>query len=154
MVLEVLLAKPLKPSPVTELQAPHPIIFEQIDSLLIRSIVLRTQGAAGPSSSIDASSGWMCVLPSFHKESTDLCKAVAMVGRRICQHVVDPAGLIAFTACRLVALDKCPGVRPVGIGEVVRRILGKAVLIVTSPDVQQVTGALQLCASLQAGGGL
>ena len=40
---------------------------------------------------------------------------------------VDPAGLTAFTACRLIALDKCPGVRPIGVGEVVRRIVGKAV---------------------------
>ena len=64
---------------------------------------------------------------------------------------MDPAGLTAFTACKLIALNKCPGVRLIGIGEVVRRILGKAILTVTSPDVQQVTGALQLCAGQQAG---
>ena len=136
----------MRPSAVIELeapvQAPHSVIIEQIDGLLIRSIALRTQGAAGPSG-MDAP-GWRRLLSSFHKESNGLCEAVAMVGRRICQHFVDPAGLSAFTACRLVALDKCPGVRPVGIGEVVRRILGKAILTVTGPDVQQVTGALQL----------
>ena len=143
----------LKPSAVieleTDLQAPHPIIFEQIDGQLIHSIALRTQGAAGPSG-IDAS-GWRRLLLSFQKESIDLCEAIAMMGRRICQNFVDPVGLTAFTSCRLIALDKCPGVRPIGIGEVVRRILGKAILTITSPDVQQVTGALQLCAGQHVG---
>ena len=90
-------------------------------------------------------------MSSFHKESTDLCEAIAMLGRRICQNFVDPDGLTAYTSCRLVAMDKCPGVRPIGIGEVVRRIIGKAILSVASQDIQQVTGALQLCAGQQAG---
>ena len=46
------------------------------------------------------------------------------------------------TACRLKALNKCLGVRPIGIGEVVRHTLGKAILTATSPEVQQVIGAL------------
>ena len=133
----------------SEAQAPHPVIFEQIDGQLVHSLALRTQGAAGPSG-IDAS-GWRCLLSSFYKESTDLCEAIAMLGRRICQNYVDPNGLLAYTSCRLVAMDKCPGVRPIGIGEVVRRIIGKAILTVTSQDIQQVTGALQLCAGQQAG---
>ena len=74
-----------------------------------------------------------------------------MVVCRICQQFVDPTGLDAFTACRLVALDKCPEVRPIGIGKVVRRIIGKAVLAVTGPHVQDVTGALQACAGQRGG---
>ena len=31
---------------------------------------------------------------------------------------VDPKGLFAFVACRLIPLNKNPGVRPIGIGEV------------------------------------
>ena len=64
---------------------------------------------------------------------------------------MDPSGLTAFIACRLVALGKCPGVRPVGIGEVVRRIAGKAILSVTGMAVQEVTGALQVCSGQQGG---
>ena len=32
-------------------------------------------------------------------------------------------------SCRLIALGKNPGVRPIGVGEVVRHIIAKAVLI-------------------------
>ena len=44
---------------------------------------------------------------------------------------INPTGLTAFIAGSLVALDKCPGARPVGIGEVVRRIARMAILSVT-----------------------
>ena len=43
-----------------------------------------------------------------------------------------------------VALDKNPGVCPIGVGEVVRRIIVKAVLSIIGPDIQQVAGPLQL----------
>ena len=36
---------------------------------------------------------------------------------------VDPAGLEALAACRLIALDKHPGVRPIGVGECLRRLV-------------------------------
>ena len=54
----------------------------------------------------------------------------------ICSSYMDPCGLTAFVACRLIALNKCPGVRPIGIGEVVRRILGKAVLATIGDDIR------------------
>ena len=60
--------------------------------------------------------------------------------------LVDPDGLSAFTACCLIALDKCPGVHPIGVAEVVCRLLGKAILSVAGTDVQHAAGAIQLCA--------
>ena len=58
---------------------------------------------------------------------------------------------MAYLACRLVPLSKNPGVRPIGIGEVLRRIIGKAVMRVVSMDVLQAVGPIQLCAGHLAG---
>ena len=91
------------------------------------------------------------LLSSIRKESVDLREAVTMVVRHICQQFVDPTGLDAFTACRLVALDKCPGIRPVGMGEVVRRIIAKAVLAAAGPQVQDANiGAVLLVDAMNA----
>ena len=47
-------------------------------------------------------------------------------------------------ACGLVALDKNPGVRPIGVCEVARRIISKE-------DIQDAAGARQLCGGQIAG---
>ena len=54
-------------------------------------------------------------------------------------------------SCRLTALDKNPGVCPIGICEVVRRNIAKAILSVTNEDIQDAAGSLQLCGSQKAG---
>ena len=41
--------------------------------------------------------------------------------------------------------------RPIGICEVVRRIIGKAILVVTKQDVLDAAGPFQLCAGQNAG---
>jgi len=63
---------------------------------------------------------------------------------------VDPDGIDGLVACRLIALDKCPGVCPIGIGEVVRRIIAKAVLSIVKLDILEAAGPLQLCAGQDA----
>ena len=58
----------------------------------------------------------------------------------------------AFLACRLIPLDKNPGLRPVGVGEVLRRIAGKVVIKVVKEDFRKAAGGLQLCSGHEAGG--
>jgi len=59
--------------------------------------------------------------------------------------------LSSLLACRLIALDKHPGIRPIGIGDTARRIIAKAVLYVVRPDVQEASGCIQLCGGQIAG---
>ena len=122
----------------------HPIIFERIDGQLIRSTALRMDGTAGPSGP-DAAA-WKRLCTSFKSASTGLCDSLAAVTRRLSTTLVDPRGLSGFVACRLIALDKCPGVRPIGIGETVRRIIGKAIATTITEDIQEAAGPLQVCA--------
>ena len=65
--------------------------------------------------------------------------------------MIDPTTLEAYVACRLIPLDKSPGVRPIGVGEVLRRIVGKCVGWVVKDDVQQAAGPLQTATGLQSG---
>ena len=57
----------------------------------------------------------------------------------------------AFRAGRLVALDKCPGTRPVGIGEIFMRAWAKMGLVVAGSDATAACGDHNLCAGLPAG---
>ena len=59
--------------------------------------------------------------------------------------------LEAYVACRLIPLDKKPGVRPICVGEVLRRIIGKSIISVIKPEILESAGSLQLCAGLPGG---
>ena len=61
------------------------------------------------------------------------------------------AAYCALIACPLVALDYRPGVRPVGIGETLRRALAKLVMRSARDQVKTACGNLQMCAGLEVG---
>ena len=130
-------------------QHTHPIIFESITGPLIHTTALHTSGSAGPSGMDVQWWRQMCTL--FHDTSQHLCEAIAAVARHLCTSLVDPKALRGFACSRLIALNKQPGVRPVGIGEVSRRIINKAVLPVIMDDILRVSGVKQLCVGQQAG---
>ena len=50
-------------------------------------------------------------------------------------------------ASQLIPLNKSLGVRPIGTGEALQRIIGKAVMSVVKKEVIQVASSLQVCAS-------
>ena len=138
-------AKPAHPNCILtdEPDNPHPIIFESLDGSIVRSAALRVSGAAGPSG-LDAHE-WRRLCTSHKAASRDLCASLATVARRICSSYVDPTSIKPLLACRLIALDKHPGVRPIGIGDTARRIIAKAVLTIAAPDIQDASGCLQMC---------
>ena len=133
----------------SEPQDPHPVIFDSLDANTIRSAALRVNGAAGPSG-LDAHA-WRRLCTSFKGASSDLCASLASVARRICSSYVNPSIIAPLLACRLIALNKHPGVRPIGIGDTARRIIAKAVLMIVGPDIQEASGCQQMCGGQIAG---
>ena len=69
----------------------------------------------------------------------------------LCSSLVNPESISAFVACHLIPLDKCPGVRLIGVGEVLRRIIAKAVLRTIGKDIEEAAGPLQVCAGQDGG---
>ena len=60
------------------------------------------------------------------------------------------AAYCALMACRLMALDKRPGVRPVGIGETLCRALAKLVMRAAGYQAKTACRNLHMCAGLEA----
>ena len=58
------------------------------------------------------------MLVSFKSASKDICGVVAEVARHPTSQQVDPARLMPLLNNRLIPSDKNPGVRPIGIREV------------------------------------
>ena len=106
-------------------------------------------GGAGPSGI--NSSHWRSFLLKYGSQSAKLRCAIADLIMMIANGVVDWRVIRALLASRLIALDKNPGVRPIGIGEVFRRLMGKVMVLCTGMDVQDVCGADQLCSGLRGG---
>jgi hypothetical protein len=118
-------------------------MLERIISSTILNAALHTEGSAWPSG-MD-SYAWRRLCGSFQKVSTDLCEVLAEVARWLATPLEDPEPLKPFVACTPVALDKCPGVRPVGVGEVPHRIISKAILAVVCQGVPKAVGSIHLC---------
>ncbi|CAB3981350.1 Hypothetical predicted protein, partial [Paramuricea clavata] len=122
----------------------HDSLYQQIDGEMIRETALRTKGSGGPSG-VDAN-GFKRIFAckSFKKSGVNLCEAVATMTRRLCTEYIDPRTIEPILASRLIPLDKGEGaVRPIGVGEVIRKIVGKCVMKVIKPDVIDASGSLQ-----------
>ena len=80
-----------------------------------------------------------------------LCDAVAALACKLLNSIVPWDNISALVANCLIALDKCPGVCPIGNGESLRCVVGKAVCYVTIGDVVLACGSDQLCGGVRSG---
>ena len=118
-------------------------VYLGINGEMVRQAALRTKGSGGP-----------CGLDqmALDKSSKKLCEAIATMTKTLFTQYIDPATIEPLVASRLIPLDKGEGaVRPIGVGEVIRRICGKCVMNIAKRDVVEVSGSLQLCAGQKSG---
>ena len=112
----------------------------------IKTAALHARGSAGPSG-VDALNARRMICSNNFPKSRELCDGLVRFCRRLFTECVNPAPIASFHASRAVALDKNPGIRPVGIGDFFSSVIMKLM-----PDeAREVMGPLQTCAG-HAGG--
>ena len=133
------------------------MIFEGITADKVARIAKNMNGSGGPTL-VDTDT-WKDILCSkaFGNKSEELCQSIAELARKLCTEQIHPDCLVEYNACRLVPLDKgltkemTPGVRPIGIGEVLKRIVGKLLIGVIKEDIIEAVGPLQTYSGLKGG---
>ena len=113
----------------------HPVMFAGIDEEMIRKAAIKTKEESGPST-MDAY-GWRRILclNNFGDANVDLRKTITNFIKMICTEKVSAVSIEAFVACRIIPLYKSPGLRSVGVGEILRRISGKVIVSVLKKEV-------------------
>ena len=105
------------------------------------------QGSAGPSGT--NAGHWKDFLTQCY--SAKLCDALAELARRLAISIVEWSDIKALISSHLVALDKCPGVPPISIGEIPRCIICKAMAMATRDDIVDLCEVDQICSGLKGG---
>ena len=104
-----------------------PCIFNIIDEQLIMKVTLQTQGSAGPSGADANMYTRILCSKNFNEVGKELREEIAIMARNLSTTNYHHSLLESYVACRLIPFNKNPGVRPIGVGEVLRRIVGKAI---------------------------
>ena len=123
-----------------------PLDFTEDDVTWVASNISGTAGALG-AEAIELYSLLLC----FGCASEEFRVVVARMSDWMAKYSLPWAAYFALMAYRLVALDKRPGLRPVGIGETLHRALAKLVTRAAVDQAKKACGNLQLCAGLEAG---
>ena len=136
---------------------PEKVIYEEITADLVYKTAKNMKGSGGPTlADTDTWKQFLCSR-AHGNASRDLCQAVADLTKILCTEDVHQDCLHEFIAGRLVPLDKgdtkegTPGVRPVGVGEVLRRLVGKLLIGVIKDDITAAAGPTQTCTGIKAG---
>ena len=111
---------------------------------------MKTKGSAGPSGMDAEIYRRILCSKNFSIEGKLLREEVAALTRNLLKSSYHPSLMESYTSCRLIPLGKNPGIRPIGVGEVLRRIIGKTISAFLK-EIKLAAGPLQVCASHSAG---
>ena len=151
---EALLRKhPAKTAPsIADLEDPpqlQPLPTVIISEDVVLEAAKELRGSAGPSGTDGKDLHWsLCRLGNA---SSALRSAIADLVSAMANKVLPWEALRGYMASRLIAIDKNPGVRPIGVGEIWRRLFAKVFLRSLGDAPAELCGNKQLCCSTPAG---
>ena len=116
---------------------------------VVPEVAGRLSGGAGPGGTDSGSlQHWLL---RFGAASGELSFIVAEVGEWLSNGRPPWAAYRAMMSGGLIALDKSPGIRPVGIGETWQHLLAKCLLQVTGQEAKEACGTEHLAGTVEAG---
>ena len=118
---------------------------------MIYNSASKTKDSAGPSGMDSELYGRILCSKNFKTDGKILREEIAVFTRNLFKKSYHPSSLEAFSPCRLIPLDKNPGFRPIGVGEVLRRIIRKTVSSFLKEEIKEAAGLLQVSAGHNAG---
>ena len=71
--------------------------------------------------------------------------------KKLATEELNPELIEPYNACRLIPLDKNPGVRPIGRGEAMRRIIGRSITKCLKNELMRLGSNYQLCLGQKCG---
>ena len=134
-----------------ELKQFHQVAYKSITEDVVAKTAGRLNGSAGPSGLDAEVFKRMLRSKNYAQDGKMLREEISLMCFRLCTMHHCPGLLAPLTSCRLLALDKIPGVRPIGVGEVLRRLLGKCIVHAFKDPIKEAAGNLQTCAGFEAG---
>jgi hypothetical protein len=123
--------------------------FDLINEQLIYVAAMKTRGSLGPSG-MGADRRILCS-KNFSSEGKTLREEISTMTRNLMKSCYHPSLLESYASCRLIPLEKNTEIRPIGVGEVLRRIVGKTITSFLMEEIKQAVGPLQVCAGYITG---
>ena len=103
-----------------------PSSFDSINEGTIFKSARLTKVACGPSQLKANQYCHILTSTKYKKENKELREQISILAGKIASEILDPNSLESFTSCHLIPLNKNRGVRPIELGDVLRRIFGKS----------------------------
>ena len=125
--------------------------FDEIDEQSILKATINTKRSAG---TFGMDSYLFCrILCSKHVGTVGktLRERIVLLTRNLATNHYHPSLIESYVAARLIPSDKNPGIRPICVGEVLRRIIGKVIIRNANEDIKKSVGPLQTSAGHNAG---
>ena len=88
---------------------------------------------------------------NFKAEGKVLREEIAIFTRNLLKIAYHPSLLEGYTSCRLIPLDKNPGIRPIGVGKVLGRIVQKTIAGFLKEEIKDPAGPLKVCTGHSGG---
>lgn len=129
-----------------DMLSPH--LDVEVTGAHIKYTASHIQGSAGPSGT--DCNHWQDVLLRYGAHSDCLRDSTAVLVRRLCNTVIPWDDIRALLACRMVALDKCPGVRRIGVRGNSKEDFRQDCSVMRC-DLEDVCGTSQLCGGVRSG---